>query len=294
MWLIDPDNLRVTSAPGRWIMTRHFGAPELHRRTAQAPDTLTDAHALAVVAYEILTLKHPLLGGALVDQDAAAEDEAFRGEIPWVAHPDDHRNEQLEGVPWPMVLTRRAFELARRTFETGLNDPKVRASTGEWARELRWAGGMCLRCSHCEQTYLASNRACPWCDTPRPRVAMVTVRVCSEGGEQNLDKRMPRLVGAVDDLIWIRRSQAFGDRDLTSQDEPVATVQMTDDRVVYRPQIEGTRIGKDISDLREVEPGKSLPMTIRGDGMIPWTIHFGEPGTLHRVARVQLIAGVAS
>src|SRR4051794_24383242 len=33
VWLIDPDNLRFTTAAGRWIMTSHFVAPELHRHT---------------------------------------------------------------------------------------------------------------------------------------------------------------------------------------------------------------------------------------------------------------------
>lgn len=293
VWLIDPDNLRVTSAPGRWIMTPHFGAPELHRRTAPAPDTLTDAHALAVVVYEILTLKHPLLGGVLVDEDAAAEEAALCGEIPWIAGPDDDRNEQSGGLPWDIVLTRRAFGLARRTFEQGLTDPQARASVGEWARELRWAAGMCVTCPRCDWTYLATRAACPRCESDRPRVVIVTVGVCSEQGEENLEKRMPRLVGAEGDTIAIRRFQACGDRDLASQDELVATVRMSGDRVMYEPHVDGTAIGPEISDLRAVEQGRSVPMAAPEEGMLAWTIHFGESGTVHRIARVQLVAGAS-
>ena len=291
VWLIDPDNLRYSSAPGRWIMTPHFGAPELHRRTARAPTTLTDAHSLAVIVYEILTLKHPLLGGVLVDENAALEERAFRGELPWVAHPDDDRNEQLAGLPWPMVLTRRAFDLARRTFEAGLSDAKTRPSAGEWARELRWASGMCLECQACEQTFLAGARNCPWCGTDRPRVALVTVAVCSEQGQENRDKRLPHLVCRTDDAIVIRRFEAFGDRDLASQGEVVATVRLDGDRLLYEPQVDGTLIGKGHSELRPIEQGRTVPITASGDGMLPWVIHFGEPGSLHRIARLQLVAG---
>ena len=28
-------------------------------------------------------------------------------------------------------------------------------------------------------------------------------------------------------------------------------------------------------------------------GLLPWTIHFGEPGTVHRIARLQLVAGAS-
>lgn len=291
VWLIDPDNLRYTTSPGRWIMTGPFGAPELHRQIAPAPDTLTDAHSLAVIVYEILTLRHPLLGGTLVDEDAALEERAFRGELPWIAHPDDDRNGQLGGLPWTMVLTRRLFELARRTFEAGLADPKARASTGEWARELRWASGMCLDCPRCEQAFLASARECPWCGDERPRVAVVTVAVCSEEGHENRDKRLPRLVGRVDDTILIRRSEAFGDRDLGTQNEVVAKVRVDSDRLLYEPQVDGTLIGKANSEVRPVELGRSVPIATPGDGLLPWTIHFGEPGTLHRIARLQLVGG---
>lgn len=294
VWLIDPDNLRYTSASGRWIMTRHFGAPELHRRAVESPNTLTDAYALAVISYEILTLRHPLLGGVLVDEDAALEERAFRGELPWVAHAQDDRNHQLGGLPWEMVLTRRLMDLMRRTFEGGLVDPKVRANAAEWSRELRWASGMCIDCPGCDQAFLASAPECPWCGTGRPRLALIHVWVCSEQGHQNRDKRLPRLVGKTDDTIVIRRSEAFGSRAPQGQDEVIATIRIEPNRVLYAPKVEGTLIGTNSSDARPVEQGRAVPIAAPGDGLLPWTIHFGELGTLHRVARIQLVGGSAA
>lgn len=289
VWLIDPDNLRYTTTSGRRIWTPGFGAPEVLSQRAPSPDTLTDAHGLAVAVYWILTLAHPLAGGAWADQDPASEERAYEGELPWVAHPDDGRNAQLAGLPWEMVLTKRAFALARRTFEAGLADPKVRASAGEWARELRWAAGMCISCARCKQAYFASLRRCSWCGCERPRVAVVTVVVCGEDGEQNSDKKLPRLVGTTDDTIVIRRAEAFGDRSPATSSEKVAHVRVENGRLVYEAHAEGTMIGKAGSDLRRVDVGRSVPIAAKGKGVLPWTVHFGEPGTLHRGLRLQIV-----
>lgn len=293
VWLIDPDNLRYSSAPGRWIMTPHFAAPELHRRIPQAPDTLTDAFSLAVIAYEVLTLKHPLIGGVMVEDDAALEARAFLGELPWVAHPDDPSNEQAGGLPWPMVLTRRAFELTRRTFEQGLADPKSRASASDWARELRWAAGICIDCVSCSQAFLVGATECPWCGAARPPFVLAMIGVCDEEGRENRTKTMPRLVARVGEEIAIRRAEAFLDRALETQDDVVATLRVERDRLLYEPRVAGTSIGSR-DELRPVELGRQIPISTKGEGLLPWAIHFGEPGTLHRIARLQLVAGAST
>jgi hypothetical protein len=124
-------------------------------------------------------------------------------------------------------------------------------------------------------------------------VAVVAVAVCSEQGHENRDKRLPRLVGTTDDTIVIRRSEAFGDRTPITQDEVVACIRVDSDRMLYEPQIDGTMIGKAGTDVRAVERGRTVPISIQRDGLLPWTIHFGEPGTVHRIARLQLVAGAS-
>jgi hypothetical protein len=85
--------------------------------------------------------------------------------------------------------------------------------------------------------------------------------------------------------------EAFGDRNLATQDEIVASVRVDGDRLVYQPHVDGTLIGKGDSKARPVEQGRTVPIAAPSDGLLPWTIHFGEPGTQHRVARLQLVGG---
>ncbi len=98
----------------------------------------------------------------------------------------------------------------------------------------------------------------------------------------------------TDDTIVIRRLEAFGDRDLATQDEVVANLRVDGDRLLYKPQVAGTLIGKDNSEARPVEQGRTVPIAAPSDGLLPWTIHFGEPGTLHRIARLQLVGGAVA
>jgi DNA-binding helix-hairpin-helix protein with protein kinase domain len=303
--LIDLDNMRLSSAPGRMLTTPEFAAPELERqfeagpsepRLIGAPDTLTDAHSLAVVIYEVLTLEHPLLGGELVDEDPANEPRALRGELPWVANPDDERNAQRGGLPWRMVMTDRMFALARRTFEQALTDRTARPSCGQWARELRWAAGFCLRCPFCTQTYLPDkDRPCPWCDTPRPALAIVRIGVCDEEGRMTMDVAgMPRLTVGLDDTIDVRRAEAFADCDLTTKDDVVATVRFEQDHLLYTPVVDGTNVCRVDGDPRPVDAGQPTKMAVPAEGRLGWRIHFGEHGTLHRVAELRIVApGVA-
>ena len=61
VWFIDADNLRYQSEAGRYVVyTPGYGAPELVNEKSGVT-TLTDAHAFAALAFETLTMQHPLL-----------------------------------------------------------------------------------------------------------------------------------------------------------------------------------------------------------------------------------------
>jgi eukaryotic-like serine/threonine-protein kinase len=290
--LIDLDNLRTSGAEARWVTTEPFGAPELYRRGPSLPDTLTDAHSLAVVIYQVLTLKHPLLGRWSVEDDPNLEHAALLGEMPWADDIQGICDEQAAGIPPTMVLPKRALELARRTFGPGLAKPGKRAGAGEWAKELRWAADMCLHCPRCRQTYLAPEHpSCPWCGEPRPRLLIVSVRLRAPNGSETTDNVRPHLVATAGDTVHISRFEAFRDRAISTQDTPVADIRFEDDHITYTPAVAGTAIGEHPADPRPVSPGQTEVLPVPQTGLLPLAIHFGTLGAKHYVARLQLVAG---
>src|SRR5690606_11242499 len=113
--LIDADNLRFNSTPAASTLhTPGYGAPELVRGTGSI-NTLTDAHGFAVMAFEGLTLAHPLLGDAIRAGDPDGEFSALAGELPWIDHSSDDRNRSSVGLMREAVLSPRLRELCEES-----------------------------------------------------------------------------------------------------------------------------------------------------------------------------------
>jgi DNA-binding helix-hairpin-helix protein with protein kinase domain len=183
--LIDCDNLTVQGAPPPSIQgTPWFIAPEvLDGRFA--PDSLTDAHSLAVLLYHLLVQTHPLLGDMI--RDAAHEDEqsALRGRwslgrgsekppLPWVDHPDDDRNRTRTGIPRELVLSRQLHSTFHEAMGPGLLDRSRRPTEGRWAEVLSAAVDGVRSCASCgQQSYYSTRRRCPWCDADLPPVLIL-------------------------------------------------------------------------------------------------------------------------
>ncbi len=77
--LIDADNLHYESdASSIKCYTPEFGAPELITGKSGV-NTLTDAHAFAVIAFKTLSLVHPLMGDMVTDGEPELETQALEG-----------------------------------------------------------------------------------------------------------------------------------------------------------------------------------------------------------------------
>ncbi len=170
VWLIDCDNLSyAVRESSLQLYTPDYGAPELLRDEGGI-STYTDVWSFAVMAFQLLTVLHPLKSGDMVDQDSELEDPALRGELPWVDHPDDERNRASIGVPRPMVCTPALQALFDRCFRAGLNHPEERPVMAEWAEVLEAAAAQQVLCSFdrdgCGSTFLwNAARECPFCNT---------------------------------------------------------------------------------------------------------------------------------
>ncbi|MCA1855591.1 kinase [Massilia oculi] len=193
--LIDIDGLVV---PGKFppdvVGTPDFIAPECVATARlgrddprrKLPSIATDRHALAVLIYMYLLLRHPLRGDKVHDTDDPQRDEALSmGERAlFVEHPEDASNRiRLANVkavelPWrdtarlPCAVTGPYLgRLFADAFVDGLHAPALRPSADDWETALVKTVDLLQPCPNpaCEQKwYVFDNRSrprCPFCGT---------------------------------------------------------------------------------------------------------------------------------
>ncbi len=192
--LIDLDGLIV---PGKHapevVGTRDFIAPEviktqhLPREQRVLPGMATDLHALAVLIYQYLLLRHPLRGDAVHDADDDERNEqALMGThalfVEDASAANAIRKDWLSDyeLPWKdtaklpyTVLGPWLAPLIQRAFGPGLHDPTQRPSAEEWEDALAETADYLIPCANpvCPahwQVYDPSRSHCPFCDTARP------------------------------------------------------------------------------------------------------------------------------
>jgi serine/threonine protein kinase len=194
--LIDIDGLVV---PGKFppdvVGTPDFIAPEcvmtahLQRDAPgrKLPSIATDRHALAVLIYMYLLLRHPLRGDKVHDMaDPHLDEETAMGAgALFVEDPSDPSNRiKLQHVkpfelPWrdtarlPHRLTGPYLSaLFARAFTSGLHDPGSRPTADEWENALVKTVDLLQPCANtaCEQKWFVFDNstapACPFCGTP--------------------------------------------------------------------------------------------------------------------------------
>lgn len=173
--LIDLDNVAFSGVDER-TFTPHYGAPELELGEGLV-SSLSDAYAFAVLAFEVLTLVHPLYGDHVLDGDPDLELDARRGLLPWIDDPTDKTNTTERGLPRVAVLTRGLQRLAHEMFSQGrgstLEHRLRRPGIGRWADELEAAADRTIICSNCRASFYVFAEHCPFCQEPRPPVLMV-------------------------------------------------------------------------------------------------------------------------
>lgn len=165
VWLIDCDNISYHSRSSDIrLYTPDYGAPEILRGISGI-NTFTDSWSFAVIAYQLLTMKHPLKGDLVNDGEPELEEQALQGDFPWVEHPDDDQNQCTGGIPSELVFTKRLRELMDQCFRLGMNDPDERPSLAAWSEAFAEASVRLLDCENCHSTfYYNKTKQCPFCD----------------------------------------------------------------------------------------------------------------------------------
>ena len=188
VWLIDADNLRFEFARGgSTVYTPRYGAPEIVQGADQSRPR-TDCWAFAVMAFETLALVHPFIGKKVLDPDddeggwdtepvadaapADLDEQAYAGYLAYVDDQDDDSNRALSGLSRELVLTPQLARLFQETFGAGRTKPWRRPSMAFWALELTRAHDQSVECPSCAMSYLEDHETCPYCEVPRPAVAI--------------------------------------------------------------------------------------------------------------------------
>lgn len=283
VWLVDADNLRVENSPAdRVVKTPFYAAPELLRRLS-GNTPFSDAYSFAVVAYETLIANHPLLGDLVEDGPVEYQEDVQHGLLPWVGHSGDDRNRSSHGLEPSQVLTRRLRALFEQTFEEGVRTPHRRPGLHTWSDSLHAAADLTIACPSCQQTYYAFCAFCPWCRAEPPQVVVVQAHDALPAGlagrAQTMSPRTEYLVLQADRPVTAtaRFAQMLGGDAHT----PVARLTWNGAHDVTVRNVGAAamrRVPAAGGAGRMVFPGSEFAEDVR----MPWSLHFGEDGRVHR------------
>lgn len=186
-WLIDTDNL--TSAYGattRVMGMRGYLAPERSRpESLGPPSTLADAYSLAITAFKMLFLSHPLAGAASEDLPAdEAYDRVDAGEFDYIGTAEDGANSPagpLTSTLLHLGMTTRLAQTAERTFVAGKLSPRQRPGAAAWRDALHSAHDNTVACpGGCAWSMYRTTATCPLCSAPVGRTLVVSVHVADQ------------------------------------------------------------------------------------------------------------------
>jgi serine/threonine protein kinase len=290
--LIDCDNIRYQSAPHLGdVYTVGYGAPELLLGRSAA-NSLTEAHAFAVLAFQVLTGTHPLVGDYVHDGDPELEQEAFEGRLPWIDDPANDLNRSRFGIERSIVLSPRLKKLFQDAFGPGLTNPMVRPGVSMWVDKLHKAAGVTIRCSQCTSTYFPNQRNCPWCSADRPNFVAIRFHLwdpsVGEGKEilRHPDER-PVLAGIAflsdGDSLEIPAWMALG-LDGVGGNRQIASCALQGSTVRI------CAVEEDACQLISPDRKRSVSLSNRpavmkiGAPKDSWILHFGPLDKLHRCA----------
>lgn len=209
-WLIDTDNLTSRANP-QWDILGFPGYAVPERFTRKAPpSTLADAYTLAILAFRLLTLRHPLEGcaaDALDGDDAAHAINA--GTLPYIGDPEQTSNRLpdriLSSKLLNLAISGRMHRLFLRAFGAGRLQPLARPGSAEWRDALWLAYDNVVICAEgCGWSYFRLLPRCPACNRQTPPVMLATV--FPEWGETEWADVDPQ---ARDSLVLSRHAATF-------------------------------------------------------------------------------------
>ena len=174
--LIDLDNVCYKSSINDRIFTPFYGAPEVVNGF-EPNSTQSDCFSFAVIAYELFTWSHPLIGDYVSEGEPELEEQALRGFLPWVECSSDNRNKRTNGLPTNLFVDKSIQTLFKRTFEDGLNIPEKRPTMSEWYDVLKSGLDKLIKCDTYNMFYPYENfTTCPICGNLPSKIIFVQIK----------------------------------------------------------------------------------------------------------------------
>ncbi len=141
------------------------------------PNAHTDLHALAVLIYEYLLMRHPLKGPKVHSTRSAEEDNFLEmgPEALYIEHPTDHSNRPKDLQLLAKDMGPYLEELFQRAFVDGLHHPNDRPTAMEWEKGLVRTWDLLHPCENPECLagwfilHDPRHPVCPYCGTAVPR-----------------------------------------------------------------------------------------------------------------------------
>ncbi|HLG13306.1 MAG TPA: hypothetical protein VJH03_02125 [Blastocatellia bacterium] len=159
--IIDLDNLAVEGfLPAKVVGTAGYTAPELVTRQRSEPNHTTDAHSLAVLIFNLLMFRHPLVGSK-INIDYA--DDPFGQNALYTDHPTNKSNRFTKGGFRLSDLPKDIQDLFHAAFVTGLHNSQHRPTATAWVKSLWKALEFLYVCEGCKQTTFFTNHSSPEC-----------------------------------------------------------------------------------------------------------------------------------
>lgn len=193
--IIDIDSLVVPGIfPPEVVGTRGYMAPEVvasyglpyGHPDRKSPSASTDLHALAVLLYEYLFCRHPLLGPKVYCVDSAQKDDFFAlgSKAVFIENPVDTSN-RPQSLDYTIQSLGPVLEkLFLRAFVDGLHSPQDRPTAIEWERGLVQTLDLLHSCSNtaCEKKWfvlydLDHTPVCPFCGRPVKNEEIVRIHI---------------------------------------------------------------------------------------------------------------------
>lgn len=172
--IIDMDGLVVQDfVPPQVDGTPRYIAPEVLAGRG-TPGIATDKHALAVLLYQLLVGRHPLLGPWSFGLDPFDTDEIEERQLGegglYIEHPTDPRNRPAR-LTSAAILGDTLRGLFEQAFVRGLTEPSARPSAQQWRSAIGRLLDRLVTCSNpgCADGYYpmrdGTPSRCPWCGT---------------------------------------------------------------------------------------------------------------------------------
>ena len=177
--VIDVDSLVIPNVyPPEVMGTRGYIAPEvletsiLDDSSRILPSIYTDLHSLAVLIYEYLLCRHPLIDGPKIYDCSSAENDDFLAlgsKATFIENPVDTSNRPND-LPYTIADMGKDLEnLFLKSFVDGLHNPNLRPTALEWEKGLAktWDSLHSCKNPNCNKRWFVlkdvHSPVCPFC-----------------------------------------------------------------------------------------------------------------------------------